>query len=59
MGLTLTVGRILHAIGLSRTIGPSPLRFAGMVLTWIAFVVGIAGVLWFVLIPQQNPTLSP
>jgi hypothetical protein len=30
-----------------------------MALTWIALVVGIAGVLWFVLIPQQNPTLSP
>ena len=59
MGVTLTVGRILHAIGLSRSIGPSPLRLAGMVLTWIALVVGIAAVLWFVLIPQQNPTLSP
>ena len=59
MGVTLTVGRILHAIGLSRSLGPSPLRFAGMALTWIAFVVGIAGVLWFVFIPQQNPTLSP
>jgi uncharacterized membrane protein YecN with MAPEG domain len=59
MGVTLTIGRVLHAIGLSRTIGPSPLRFAGMVLTWIALVVGIAGVLWFVLIPQQNPTLAP
>jgi uncharacterized membrane protein YecN with MAPEG domain len=59
MGVTLTVGRILHAIGLSRSIGPSQLRLLGMVLTWIALVVGIAGVLWFVLVPQQNPTLSP
>jgi uncharacterized membrane protein YecN with MAPEG domain len=59
MGVTLTLGRILHAIGLSRSIGPSPLRLAGMVLTWIALVVGIAGVLWFVLIPQQNSALSP
>jgi uncharacterized membrane protein YecN with MAPEG domain len=59
MGVTLTLGRILHAIGLSRSIGPSQLRLLGMALTWIALVVGIAGVLWFVLIPQQNPTLSP
>jgi uncharacterized membrane protein YecN with MAPEG domain len=58
MGLTLTIGRILHAVGLSRTTGPSPLRFAGMVLTWIAYVVGIAGVLWFVFIPQQSAVLA-
>jgi uncharacterized membrane protein YecN with MAPEG domain len=59
MGLTLTAGRILHAIGLSRSLGPSQLRFAGMVLTWIALVLGIAGALWFVFIPQPTPTLSP
>ena len=35
MGITLTLGRLLHAIGLSRSIGPSPFRFAGMVLTLI------------------------
>ena len=58
-GVTFTVGRILHAIGLSRSLGPSSLRFAGMVLTWIALVVGIAGVLWFVFIPQQNLVQSP
>jgi uncharacterized membrane protein YecN with MAPEG domain len=59
MGVIFTVGRILHAIGLSRSIGPSPLRLAGMVLTWIALVVGIAGVLWFLFIPQPTPALSP
>ena len=59
MGITLTLGRLLHAVGLSRSLGASPLRFAGMVLTWIAFVLGIAGVLWFVFIPQQTPALSP
>ena len=59
MGVVFTIGRILHAIGLSRSIGPSPLRFAGMVLTWVALVVGIAGVLWFVFIPQPTPALSP
>lgn len=58
MGATLTIGRILHAIGLSRTTGPSSLRFAGMVLTWIAYVVGIAGVIWFVFIPQPGAALA-
>ncbi len=59
MGITLTVGRLLHAVGLSRTTGPSPLRFAGMILTWVAYVVGIAGVIWFVFIPQQSAALAP
>ncbi|HEY3777520.1 MAG TPA: MAPEG family protein [Rhizomicrobium sp.] len=59
MGATFTVGRLLHAIGLSRSLGPSPLRLAGMVLTWIAYVVGIAGVLWFVFTPQQSAALIP
>jgi uncharacterized membrane protein YecN with MAPEG domain len=59
MGATFTIGRILHAIGLSRSVGPSSLRFAGMVLTWIAYVAGIAGVLWFVFTPQQSAALAP
>ncbi|HEX4160182.1 MAG TPA: MAPEG family protein [Rhizomicrobium sp.] len=59
MGATLTIGRILHAIGLSGSTGPSSLRFAGMVLTWIAYVVGIAGVFWFVFIPQPTTALLP
>ena len=59
MGATFTIGRILHAIGLSGTTGPSPLRFAGMVLTWIAYVIGIAAVFWFVFIPQPTATLLP
>jgi uncharacterized membrane protein YecN with MAPEG domain len=28
------------------------LRFLGMILTWIAFIVGIVGVLWLVFTPQ-------
>ena len=59
MGVSLTIGRVLHAIGLSRSTGPSTLRLIGMALTWIAYVIGIAGVLWFVFIPQQTLTLSP
>lgn len=59
MGLTFTIGRILHAIGLSGSTGPSSLRFAGMALTWIAYVVGIAGVMWFVFVPQQSTAFAP
>jgi uncharacterized protein len=59
MGATFTIGRILHAIGLSGSTGPSSLRFIGMVLTWIAYVVGIAGVLWFVFAPQPTTTFAP
>jgi hypothetical protein len=59
VGATFTIGRILHAIGLSRSVGPSPLRFAGMLLTWIAYVVGIAAVLWFVFAPQQSAAFIP
>lgn len=48
IGGSLTLGRILHAIGLSRSTGPSPLRFAGSVLTWIAYVIGIVALFWLV-----------
>jgi uncharacterized membrane protein YecN with MAPEG domain len=58
MGVPLTIGRVLHATALTRSTGPSTLRVLGMALTWIAYIVGIAGVLWFVFLPQPNP-LSP
>ncbi len=48
IGVSLTAGRILHAIGLSRSTGPSALRFIGMVLTWIAYVIGIVAIFWLV-----------
>jgi len=59
IGISLTLGRVLHAIGLSRSSGPSGLRFAGMILTWLAYVAGITGVLWFVFIPQSGAALIP
>ena len=52
VGLPLTVGRILHAVGLSRSEGTSMLRFLGMLLTWIAFIVGIVAALWLVFVPS-------
>jgi len=42
LGAGFTFGRILHVIGLSRTILPA--RVTGMLLTWIAMIV-IAGML--------------
>jgi uncharacterized membrane protein YecN with MAPEG domain len=53
VGAPLTIGRILHAIGLTGSTGPSTLRFAGMVLTWIAYIVGIASIFYLVLFPQS------
>jgi uncharacterized membrane protein YecN with MAPEG domain len=54
VGVPLTLGRIAHAIGLSGNTGPGPLRLVGMVLTWIAYIVGIVGVLWLVFTPQAS-----
>ena len=51
IGLPLTIGRIFHGIGLSRTEGPSALRLIGMILTWIAYIVGIVACLWLVFVP--------
>jgi hypothetical protein len=48
IGVPLTIGRILHAIGLSRSIEPTTLRLIGMTLTWIAYIVGIVGILYLV-----------
>jgi uncharacterized membrane protein YecN with MAPEG domain len=56
IGAPLTLGRILHAAGLSRNVGPSWLRFFGMALTWIAFVVGIAACTWLALMPSSPLT---
>ena len=51
IGAPLTIGRILHAIGLSGNEGPSALRFVGMILTWIAYIVGIVACLWLAIVP--------
>jgi len=46
VGGTLTVGRILHAIGISRNVGTSTGRFLGMILTWISYLIAIVVTLW-------------
>lgn len=52
VGAPLTIGRILHGFGLSTNVGTSPGRFLGILLTWIAFIVGIVAVLWLVFFPS-------
>ena len=56
VGAPLTLGRLCHAIGLSRSTGVSTMRFLGMILTWIAFIVGIVGLFYGVFFVQ--PTAS-
>jgi len=46
VGGTLTLGRILHAIGLSRNVGTSAPRFLGMVLTWMSYLIAIIAIVW-------------
>jgi uncharacterized protein len=45
VGATLFVGRVLHAFGLSRSGGLSFGRAAGMLLTWLAWVIAGAALL--------------
>lgn len=41
VGGLLTVGRILHAIGLSLgKDGPNPFRFVGTIATWLSLLIG-------------------
>jgi len=49
LGALLTLGRLLHAVGLSRSSGATKARVFGMVLTWTAIGVGA---LMAILIPR-------
>jgi uncharacterized protein len=46
VGATLTIGRLLHAFGLSRSVGTSVPRFLGMILTWLSYLIAIISMLW-------------
>src|ERR1700743_2627451 len=48
VGVPLPLGRILHGIGLNSSTGPTTARLIGIILTWIAYIVGIVGVFWLV-----------
>jgi len=54
VGLPLTLGRLLHGFALSRSTGPSAGRLLGIVLTWIAFIAGIASILYLVFFPHPQ-----
>jgi uncharacterized membrane protein YecN with MAPEG domain len=46
-GLTLLAGRIAHAIGLSRSGGASIPRAAGIILTWLAYIVAAVALVFY------------
>ena len=50
IGVTLFVGRVLHAVGLSRSTAATSLRAGGVLATWISYVA-IAAALLFYAIP--------
>lgn len=54
VGIPLTLGRILHAFGLSRSTGTSTSRLLGIMLTWIAYIIGIVGLFWCVFFVQPT-----
>ena len=47
VGLTLLVGRVAHAIGLSRSGGASLPRAAGIILTWLAYILGAVALIFY------------
>lgn len=49
-GIALVLGRVLHAIGLSRSVGTSPARFIGMLLTLLVMLGMAALLLWQTLV---------
>ncbi len=51
IGIPLTLGRIVHSIGLTGNTGPTTFRFIGMILTWIAYIIGIVAVVWLAFVP--------
>jgi len=50
VGGSLTLGRLLHAFGLSRNVGASTPRLLGMILTWLSYIIAIAVTLWLALV---------
>ena len=46
-GFILLTGRIAHAIGLSRSGGASLPRAAGVILTWLAYILGAVSLIFY------------
>jgi uncharacterized membrane protein YecN with MAPEG domain len=47
VGLVLFAGRVTHAVSLSRSGGASPARAAGVMMTWVAYVLAAAALLFY------------
>ena len=47
LGATLTAARLLHAQGISSTLGTSPGRVVGTLLTWLVYLVGAGACLYY------------
>ena len=47
IGLVLFVGRLLHAVGLSRSSGATWPRASGVLATWIAYVAAAAALIFY------------
>lgn len=47
VGVALTLGRLLHAIGLSRTSDSTPPRLWGTLLTWAGQLIAALGCLYY------------
>jgi uncharacterized protein len=47
IGLVLLAGRVCHAVGLSRSGGSSILRSAGVIATWLAYILGGVALIFY------------
>ena len=47
LGLTLLVGRVFHAVGLSRSGAASLPRAIGVTITWLAYIVGGVALIFY------------
>ena len=47
LGLLLLAGRVSHAVGLSRSGGASLGRSVGVLLTWLAYIVGAVALIFY------------
>jgi uncharacterized membrane protein YecN with MAPEG domain len=56
VGLPLTIGRILHGIGLSNNTGTSTMRLVGMILTMLAYIFAIVAIFWIIFVPSSVAT---
>jgi len=54
LGITLVVGRVLHAYGLTRNAGPSIGRAVGILLTWLMILLASLLAIFSVVSPDHR-----